>query len=83
MSLGKSRIVKEIDSWRPFGEALRAEDRELYRKMMQRVCEYLPSMEVNAEPFPNDSLFMGLVFLQHRMIEELTAKVEKLERKGH
>jgi hypothetical protein len=83
VSLGKSRIVKEIDSWRPFGEALRTEDRELYRKMMQRVCEYLPSMEVNAEPFPNDSLFMGLVFLQHRMIEELTAKVEKLERKGH
>ena len=83
MSLGKSRIAKEIDSWRPFGEALRTEDRELYRKMMQRVCEYLPSMEVNAEPFPNDSLFMGLVFLQHRMIEELTAKVEKLERKGH
>lgn len=83
MSLGKSRIVKEIDGWRPFGEALRTEDRELYKKMMQRVCEYLPSMEVNAEPFPNDSLFMGLVFLQHRMIEELTAKVEKLERKGH
>ncbi len=83
MSLGKSRIVKEIDGWRPFGEALRTEDRELYKKMMQRVCEYLPSMEVNAEPFPNDSLFMGLVFLQHRIIEELTAKVEKLEWKGH
>jgi hypothetical protein len=82
MSLGKSRIVKEIDSWRPFGEALRADDRELYRQMMQRCCEYLPSMEVKAEPFPNDSLFMGLVFLQHRMIEELTRKIEKLERKG-
>ena len=82
MSLGKSKIVKEIDSWRPFGEALRADDRELYRQMMQRCCEYLPSMEVKAEPFPNDSLFMGLVFLQHRMIDELVKKVEKLERKG-
>jgi hypothetical protein len=81
MSLGKSKIVKEIDSWRPFGEALRADDRELYRQMMQRCCEYLPSMEVKAEPFPNDSLFMGLVFLQHRMIGELVKKVEKLERK--
>ena len=80
MSLGKSRIVKEIDSWRPFGEALRADDRELYRQMMQRCCEYLPSMEVKAEPFPNDSLFMGLIFLQHRMIDELTKKIEKLER---
>jgi hypothetical protein len=80
MSLGKSRIVKEIEGWRPFGEALRAEDRELYRQMMQRCCEYLPSMEVSAEPFPNDSLFMGLVFLQHRMIEQLTAKLAKLEK---
>ena len=82
MSLGKSRIVKEIESWRPFGEALRADDRELYREMMQHCCEYLPSMEVNAEPFPNDSLFMGLIFLQHRMIEQLTEKIEKLEQKG-
>ena len=82
MSLGRSRIIKEIESWRPFGEALRADDRELYRQMMQRCCEYLPSMEVNAEPFPNDSLFMGLIFLQHRMIDELVRKIEKLERKG-
>jgi len=83
MSLGKSRIVKEIESWRPFGEALRADDREVYREMMRRCCEYLPSMEVKADPFPNDSLFMGLIFLQHRMIDELTKKVERLERKGH
>ncbi len=82
MSLGKSKIIKEIESWRPFGEALRAEERELYREMMQRVCEYLPSMEVNAEPFANDSLFMGLVFLQHRIIKELAERIEKLERKG-
>ena len=39
-------------------------------------------MEVSAEPFPSDSLFMGLIFLQHRMIERLTARIEKLERKG-
>lgn len=83
MSLGKSKVVKEIESWRPFGEALRTEDRELYRQMMQQCCEYLPSMEVRAEPFPSESLFMGLIFLQHRMIEQLTRKVEKLERKGH
>jgi len=81
MSLGRSRITKEIENWRPFGEALRAEDRELYRKMMQRVCEFLPSMEVKADPFPNDALFMGLIFLQHRIIEDLTERIDRLERK--
>ncbi len=83
MSLGRSKVVKEIESWRPFGDALRADDRELYRQMMQQCCEYLPSMEVKAEPFPNEALFMGLIFLQHGIIEQLTRKVENLERKGH
>jgi hypothetical protein len=79
MSLGKSKIIKEIESWRPFGDALRADDRELYTQMMQRCCEYLPSMEVRAEPFPSDALFMGLIFLQHRIIEQLTKKIEAQE----
>lgn len=82
MSLGRSKVVNEIDGWRPFGEALRADDRVLYREMMQRCCEYLPSMEVKAEPFPSDSLFMGLIFLQHRIIGQLAKRVEELERSG-
>ncbi len=83
MSLDKSKVVREIESWRPFGDALRADDKELYKRMMQQCCEYLPSMEARAEPFPSESLFMGLIFLQHRMIERLTRKVENIERKGH
>jgi hypothetical protein len=78
---GKGKIAREIESWRPFGDALRAEDRERYRRMMDRCCEYLPSMEVRAEPFPNEALFMGILFLQDGMIERLTRKVEALERK--
>ena len=81
MSIGRSRIIKEIESWRPFGDALRADERELYRQMMQRCCEYLPSMEARDEPFPSDALFMGLIFLQHRIIERLAKKVEDQERK--
>lgn len=77
----RSRIASEIESWRPFGDALRAEDRERYRRMMDRCCEYLPSMEARSEPFPNEALFMGILFLQDRMIEQLTRKVEALEQK--
>jgi hypothetical protein len=59
------------------------EDRELYVQMMERCCdEYLPSMEVKAEPFPNEALFMGLIFLQHRMIGQLAKRIESLERNG-
>jgi hypothetical protein len=82
LSLGRSKIVREIRSWSPFGDALRVDDRELYRKMVQDCCEYLPSMEARAEPFPSEALFMGLIFLQHRIIDQLTRQLEDLERKG-
>jgi len=80
----RSRILDEVEGWRPFGEALKADDRELYTRMMERCCnEYLPSMEVRAEPFPSEALFMGLIFLQHRTIERLSRRLENLERRGH
>ena len=79
MSLDESLIAKEIEGWRPFGDALRAEDRELYRKMMDQCCEYLPAMEVKASTFPNEALFMGIIFLQHKIIQQLVTKVQKLE----
>jgi hypothetical protein len=78
--MSMSRIIEEIESWQPFGNALRADFREQYEHMMKLCLEYLPSMEVSAEPFPAEALFMGLLFLQHRMIEQLSAKVEALER---
>jgi hypothetical protein len=78
---GRSKIVREIEGWRPFGDALRSEDRERYERMMERCLEYLPSMEARAEPFPNEALLMGIVFLQDKMIERLARKVESLEQR--
>jgi hypothetical protein len=75
----KSRVIEEIESWQPFANALRADYKEQYERMVDRCLEYLPSMEVSAEPFPSEALFMGLLFLQHRMIEQLSAKVEALQ----
>lgn len=81
MSLVERAILKEIKSWKPFGDALKPEDLELYEKMMRQCCQYLPSMQVKAEPFPDEALFMGLIFLQHQMIERLEREVERIERK--
>ena len=32
------RLKEEIDSWRPYAEALRQEDREVFREMMNSVA---------------------------------------------
>jgi hypothetical protein len=81
MSISKSKIVDEIESWRAFADALREEDRGLFRQMVQQCYEYLPAMEARSEPFPSESLFMGLIFMQHRIIEELSEQVRQLHAK--
>jgi hypothetical protein len=59
MSLSESSIVKEIESWRRFADAVRAEDRELFREMNRLCYEYIPAMEAKGSPFPK---VPGLVY---------------------
>ncbi len=80
MSLDGGEMLKEMESWRGFGDALRAEDRELFREMMRQCQELLPAMEAKSSPFPSEALFMGLIFLQHKTILWLQKEVERLGR---
>ena len=79
MTLSDSDIVKEIESWRRFADALRAEDRELFREMIRLCYEYIPAMEAKASPFPSEPLFMSLLLMQHKTIKWLTREVERLK----
>jgi hypothetical protein len=79
MTLSDSDIVEEIESWRRFADALRAEDRELFREMMRLCYEYIPAMEAKASPFPSEPLFMSLLFLQHKTITWLKREIERLK----
>ncbi|MDG6901611.1 MAG: hypothetical protein JRM80_06585 [Nitrososphaerota archaeon] len=79
MTLADSEMVEEIESWRRFADALRAEDRELFREMIRLCYEYIPAMEAKASPFPSEPLFMSLLFLQHKTIARLTREIERLK----
>jgi len=80
LSLDGGEMLKEMESWRGFGDALRAEDRELFKDMMKQCYELLPAMEAKSSPFPSEALFMGLIFLQHKTILWLQKEVERLGR---
>ena len=80
MSLSDSDIIEEIESWRRFADALRAEDREMFREMIRLCYEYIPAMEAKASPFPSEPLFMSLLFLQHKTITWLRSEIERLKR---
>lgn len=72
MSLSDKEIVEEIESWKRFADALRAEDRELFTEMLRECYEYVPSMHAKASPFSAEALLMSILFAQHKRIARLT-----------
>jgi hypothetical protein len=69
-------LTREIESWRGFAESLRAEDRELFRKMLSDCYRYSKAVNAKGEPFPAESLLMALIFSQHKMISWLVSRLE-------
>jgi hypothetical protein len=78
MTLSDSEIIDELDSWGLFADALRAEDRDLFREMLQLCHEYFPAIQARESPFPTEALFMSLLLVQHKTLVWLAAEVEKL-----
>jgi len=82
MSLSDREIMLELESWRGFADALRAEDRELFLEMLRECYEYIPSMHAKASPFSAEALLMSILFVQHKKIGRLAKELEKLRRPG-
>ena len=81
MSLSDGEIVEEAESWRRFGDALRMEDRELFREMLRSSYEYTPAMHAKVSPFTAEALFMSLLFMQHKTIVRMAGEIEELRKK--
>lgn len=67
-------LTKEIESWSGFAESLRAEDRELFKTMLNDCYRYAQAINAKGEPFPAESLLMALIFSQHKMIGWLVSR---------
>ncbi len=79
MILTDGEIIEELDSWGHFADALRAEDRELFKEMLRLCYEYFPAMRARESPFPSETLFMSLLLMQHKTIVWLAGEVEKMK----
>ena len=80
MSLSDREIMEELESWRGFADALRAEDRELFMAMLGECYEYIPSMHAKASPFSAEALLMSVLFVQHKRIARLVKELEELRK---
>lgn len=73
-------VIREIESWWGFADSLRAEDRELFKKMLSDCYRYGEAINAKGEPFPAESLLMALMFSQHKMIGWLISRLEGTKR---
>ena len=80
MSLSDREIMEELESWKGFADALRAEDRELFMGMLRECYEYIPSMHAKASPFSAEALLMSVLFVQHKRISGLVKELEELRK---
>jgi len=79
MTLSDREIIEELDSWERFADALRAEDRALFKEMMRLCYEYFPAIQARDSPFLAEALFMALLLVQHKTIVWLASEVERLK----
>ena len=79
MTLTDNEIMEELDGWRRFADALRADDKELFTGMLRLCHEYFPAMQARDSPFPTEALFMSLLLAQHKTIVWLAREVERLK----
>lgn len=64
-------LEKEIESWRGFWEALREDDRRLFKEMLAEIRKYAPAIATKAEPFPVEPVLMSLLLEQYKKAKKL------------
>ena len=79
MTLSDVEIIEELESWQRFADALRAEDRALFKEMLMLCYEYFPAIQARDSPFPAEALFMSLLLVQHKTIVWLASEIERLK----
>ncbi len=74
------RLFKEeLESWRPFIEALRFEDRQVAREMMESCWRYLESVEQSGKDYLTEPFFLTVLLMQERRIKGFEGELEKLK----
>jgi hypothetical protein len=67
----KDILTQEIQSWQGFAETLRSEDRKLFSQMLNDCYQLNEAINSKGEYFSTESLLMGLIFVQHKIINWL------------
>ena len=74
------RLKQEIDSWRPYAEALRQEDREVFREMMNSVAaSYNEAIERAERGYDTEAVMMSILLNQQKTISWLSNLLKRMQ----
>jgi hypothetical protein len=74
------RLLKEeLEGWRPFVEALRFEDRQVARDMMESCWRYLEAVEQSGKDYLTEPFFLTVLLVQERRLRGFEYELEKLK----
>ena len=77
------RLKEEIDSWRPYAEALRQEDREVFREMMNgAAASYNLAIERAERGYDTEAVMMSILLNQQKTIEWLSGLARRLQQES-
>lgn len=68
----------EKRAWDSFQDSLRAEDKELFRDMLNLCSKYATAIRVSSKT-SSEALFMTILFLQHRILTWLSQEIKRLK----
>ncbi|MGI0080386.1 MAG: hypothetical protein ACRECH_12270 [Nitrososphaerales archaeon] len=67
------RLKQEVDSWRPYAEALRQEDRDVFREMMNDVARaYGEAVDLAERGYDTEAVMMSILLSQQKTINWLS-----------
>ena len=67
-------LAREIESWKGFADGLRAEDRKVFCKMLERCYSHIRAINAKGDALPTESVLMSLILSQQKIIDFLVKR---------
>jgi len=75
-----AKLLKdEIESWKPFIDALRGEDRAIIKELIEKCWRYAPAIESSKKKYFVEPFFLTILLTQEQRIRWLESELKLLE----
>ena len=73
-------LQEEIESWRPFANSLRSEERVIFKALIEKCWRYSKAIESSKKRYITEPFFLTVLLIQQRTIEWLQSQLDELRR---